>query len=112
MREPSEEFVGFFFKQIYSGVMHQAAKQKLAYRTKEAFNQLINIEVYAGLNSSIANEGEPTPDPEIMTPSPMEEIVAEEPGGVVTITSEELEDFSTSLKPKRRRSTGLLSGTQ
>jgi hypothetical protein len=93
MREPSDDFVRFFAKQIYSEDMNQAARRRSADRTKEAFNQLINTGVYARLNSTIANEGEPTADTEVMTSSPKEEIVGERPRSVVTDTSEELEGF-------------------
>ncbi len=88
MREPSDDFVRFFAKQIYSEDMDQAARQRSADRTKEAFNQLINTGVYARSNSTIANEGEPTADTEVMTSSRMEGIVGEDAN-----TSEELEGF-------------------
>jgi hypothetical protein len=93
MREPSDDFVRFFAKQIYSEDMNQAARRRSADRTKEAFNQLINTGVYARLNSTIANEGETAADTEVMTSSRMEEIVGEEPRSVVANTSEELEGF-------------------
>ncbi len=57
MSDPSDDFVKFFGKQVYSGMMTQSVRQQFADIIKRAMHQFINDEINVRLKSALA-EGE------------------------------------------------------
>jgi hypothetical protein len=84
---PSEEFVKFFTKQVYSGMIRKTAREKFTGIVHHAFKEFINDEISDRLEKVL----EPEP-PEVL---PTEEIPTgdKEPEEGIITTEEEIEGF-------------------
>ncbi len=88
--KPSEEFVKFFAKQVYSKILTAQAKDKFTLITKEALNQFLSEKINERLKSAMEPE---TPKKSAAQP----EGISQEPGeedteGIIT-TEEEYEGY-------------------
>ena len=94
MIDPSDDFVKFFARQVYSGHMTQSAIQKFTDMTKRAFQQLISDRINERLQSALA--GDPVTriedEADHAIESPSDEYVAED-NKIVKTTEEELEGY-------------------
>lgn len=89
---PSDEFVRFFGKQVYSGSLTQNRLLQFREVTRSAFQQLVNDRINERLKSALASE-HPTPTPtKDAQPEPAEPTEPQERSRVET-TTEELEAF-------------------
>lgn len=59
LRNPSEDFVRFFAKQVYSGLMTKAVREQFTQLTKQAFQHFINDRISDRLKSALEREAEP-----------------------------------------------------
>lgn len=85
-KEPSEEFVKYFTKQVYSGRITKDITDQFTLIVKKAFSQFANDNVNARLKQAI------TPDEPIIEPK--EEIkIEEKPDDKIITTEEELQGF-------------------
>jgi len=56
LTNPSEEFVKYFAKRVYSGLLNKNAREKFTPLTKKAFNQFINDIINERLKSAMTEE--------------------------------------------------------
>lgn len=80
MKKPSKEFVSFFVRQIYTGKMTEAVKNRFTEFTKNALAQFVNDRVNQRLKAALSGEQEP-------------EVVPIEPGRQIENTADELEGY-------------------
>ena len=85
---PSETFVKFFTKQVYSGMIRKTAREKFTGIVHHAFKEFINDEISDRLEKALKPDGENNGD----TPPEPEIDVEENDDGIVT-TEEEIEGF-------------------
>nr|WP_319374796.1 type I restriction endonuclease [uncultured Methanobacterium sp.] len=80
LNEPSDEFVKFFAKQVYSGILTKNVKEQFTQITKSAIKQFINERVEERLKTALdASEGEPEQNkPKIEFKAPKDAIVTTE----------------------------------
>ena len=94
MIDPSDNFVKFFARQVYSGIMTQSAIQKFTDMTKRAFQQLISDRINERLKSALA--GDPVSrieeDVDHSTESPTDKDAGTD-DKIVQTTEEELEGY-------------------
>lgn len=90
LHHPGDEFIKFFTKQVYDGVVTQSVRQQFEDIIKRAFNQFINERINDRLKSALEDEH---PLEEVADPAPdetQEPIVEDD--GIVT-TDEEMQGF-------------------
>ena len=85
---PSETFVKFFTRQVYSGMIRKTAREKFTGIVHHAFKEFINDEISDRLEKALKHDGENNGD----TPPEPEIDVVENDDGIVT-TEEEIEGF-------------------
>ena len=85
---PSEAFVKFFTKQVYSGMIRKTAREKFTGIVHHAFKEFINDEISDRLEKALKHDGENNGD----TTSEPEIVEVENDDGIVT-TEEEIEGF-------------------
>lgn len=88
MISPSEGFVSFFTKQIYSGVITAKVKEQFSPIVKRSLNLLVSDAINERLKSALNQEKQI----DVAEAVKMEEAVAEPQNGIIT-TEEELEGF-------------------
>ncbi|MEP7285615.1 MAG: type I restriction endonuclease [Chloroflexota bacterium] len=68
---PTDDFIRYFGKQVYSGVMTQSVREQFSEFLKRAYTEFINDQIAARLQSVIAPTPAPTsvPTPESMIPA-------------------------------------------
>jgi len=86
---PSEEFVKFFTKQVYSGMIRKTAREKFTGIVHHAFKEFINDEISDRLKSAFKPDND-TQDK--ITDADDENVEEETDDGIVT-TEEEIEGF-------------------
>jgi hypothetical protein len=89
LTNPSEEFVKYFAKRVYSGLLKKNVREKFTPLTKKAFNQFINDIINERLKSAMAEEI-PTVKPNDENGSSIEK--PDDNGGIIT-TDDELEGY-------------------
>lgn len=90
---PSNDFVKFFAKQVYSGILNQNAREKFTIITKNALNQFINERINERLKSAMAEEHPPQiKDTNPSNGASVDNIDEEKDDGIVT-TPEEWEGY-------------------
>jgi len=89
LTNPSEEFVKYFAKRVYSGLLKKNVREKFSLLTKKAFNQFINDIINERLKSAMAEEI-PTVKPDDGSGSGSEK--PDDNGGIIT-TDDELEGY-------------------
>ena len=85
---PSENFVTFFTKQVYSGVMTAKVKEQFAPIVKRSFNLLISDAINERLKSALNQEKQLEVAEAVKV-----EVAGLEPASTVVTTEEELEGF-------------------
>jgi len=103
---PSEGFVTFFTKQVYTGVMTAKVKEQFTPIIKRSFNQLISDAINDRLKSALNQEKQIEAEEAVKIETATAEAVASS-NGIVT-TEEEIEGFfivksilRNTLQPKR-----------
>ena len=85
---PSENFVTFFTKQVYSGVMTAKVKEQFTPIVKRSFNLLISDAINERLKSALNQEKQIEVAEAVKV-----DVAAQEPATTVVTTEEELEGF-------------------
>lgn len=86
---PSDNFVSFFTKQVYTGVLTAKVKEQFAPIIKRSFNSLISDAINERLKSALNQEKEL----EVAEATKIEEAVQQEAASLIVTTEEELEGF-------------------
>lgn len=89
MINPSETFVSFFTKQVYTGVLTAKVKEQFAPIIKRSFNLLISDAISERLKSALNQEKQI----DVAEAGKIEENLAGEPVSKIVTTEEELEGF-------------------
>ena len=89
MLVPSDNFVSFFTKQIYSGVLTAKVKEQFGPIIKRSFNLLISDAINERLKSALNQEKQL----EVAEAGKLEEAIIAEPVSNIETTEEELEGF-------------------
>ncbi|MDN5289021.1 MAG: restriction endonuclease [Mucilaginibacter sp.] len=89
MLSPSDNFVSFFTKQIYAGVLTAKVKEQFGPIIKRSFNLLISDAINERLKSALNQEKQL----EVAEAGKLEEAVNAEPVSNIVTTEEELEGF-------------------
>jgi hypothetical protein len=89
MLSPSDNFVSFFTKQIYSGVLTAKVKEQFGPIIKRSFNLLISDAINERLKSALNQEKQL----EVAEASKLAETIIAEPVSNIITTEEELEGF-------------------
>jgi len=85
---PSEAFVKFFTKQVYSGMIRKTARDKFTGIVHHAFKEFINDEISDRLVKALKQDGETNEDTDLE-----DEIVEEGNDDGIVTTEEEIEGF-------------------
>ncbi|WP_295793667.1 type I restriction endonuclease [Mucilaginibacter sp.] len=88
MDSPSENFVAFFTKQVYPGVLTAKIKEQFQPIVKRSFNQLINDTINERLKSALNQEKQKDAQEAAKI-----EVVPDNPSANIVTTEEELEGF-------------------
>lgn len=88
LSSPSEAFVKFFAKQVYSGVLTPSLREKFTGLTKSAFNQFINDRISERLKIAMENNSTPMRNEDSQI-----EMSEEQSTAVVVTTEEEKEAY-------------------
>lgn len=89
MVTPSDNFVSFFAKQVYSGVLTAKVKEQFQPIIKRSFNSLINDSISERLKSALNQEKQI----EVAEATKLEEAAVAESVSEIVTTEEELEGF-------------------
>jgi hypothetical protein len=89
MLAPSDNFVSFFTRQVYSGVLTAKVKEQFGPIIKRSFNLLISDAINERLKSALNQEKQL----EVAEAGKLEEAVAAEPASAIVTTEQELEGF-------------------
>jgi len=89
MLAPSENFISFFTKQIYTGVLTAKVKEQFGPIIKRSFSLLISDAINERLKSALNQEKQL----EVAEAGKLEEATVTEPGSGIVTTEEELEGF-------------------
>jgi len=89
MVTPSDNFVSFFAKQVYSGVLTAKVKEQFGPIIKRSFSSLINDSISERLKSALNQEKQI----EVAEATKLEEAAVVESGSDIITTEEELEGF-------------------
>jgi hypothetical protein len=89
MISPSDNFVSFFTKQIYTGVLTAKVKEQFGPIIKRSFNLLISDAINERLKSALNQEKQI----EVAEAGKLEEAITAEPVSGIITTEEELEGF-------------------
>lgn len=93
LNAPTENFVRFFSKRVYNGMLTQSVREMFTTITKKAFTQFINDTINERLRSAMTTPSQDTPSQP--QPGPSSQVIGSEDeteAGIVT-TPEELEGF-------------------
>jgi hypothetical protein len=89
MLTPSDNFVSFFTKQVYAGVLTAKVKEQFGPIIKRSFNLLISDAINERLKSALKQEKQL----EVAEAGKLEEAITSEPASNIVTTVEELEGF-------------------
>ena len=89
MVTPSDNFVSFFTRQVYSGVLTAKVKEQFTPIIKRSFNLLISDAINERLKSALNQEKQI----DVAEAGKIEEAIAAEPAFAIVTTEEELEGF-------------------
>ena len=95
LSEPSDEFVRFFGRKVYTGMMTQSVREQFAQITRSAFHQVVNDRISERLRSALSDDV--APPSEVLPEGDQVAIVAEgeedDTASDIVTTDEELEGY-------------------
>jgi hypothetical protein len=89
MLSPSDQFISFFTKQVYSGVLTAKVKEQFGPIIKRSFSLLISDAISERLKSALNQEKQL----DVAEAGKLEESITAEPASTIVTTEEELEGF-------------------